>query len=83
MPGLETLPGACEMKLSIAFMIALALAGCSTSDPLVQTRVVEVPSSKPYRFIQWSVADTAETKRAIRAHNRAHQAILDAERAAK
>lgn len=71
------------MKLSIAFTIALALAGCSTSDPLVQTRVVEVPSSKPYRFITYSLADSPETRQQVRQHNRTHQAVIDAERAAK
>jgi hypothetical protein len=70
------------MKLSIAFSIALALAGCATQ-PDTLTRVVDVPSSKPYKFIQWSVADTEETRRAVRAHNRAHQAVIDAEKAAK
>jgi hypothetical protein len=67
------------MKLSVAFMIALAIAGCSTS-PIVQTRTVEIVSSKPYRFITWTPADSAETKKQVRAHNRAHQEVIDQEK---
>lgn len=78
----QTLPGS-EMKFSIAFMIALAVAGCSTTAPIVQTRTVEIVSAKPYRFITWAPEDTAETKRQVRAHNRSHQLVLDAEKPAK
>jgi hypothetical protein len=68
------------MKL-IPVILLLALAGCAQQPPQVQTRLVEVASSKPYRFIRWSIDDTAETKAAIRRHNRAHQAVIDAEKA--
>jgi hypothetical protein len=73
------------MKFIIASaFVGLALAGCSTTPAtVVQTRVVEVVSSKPYRFITWTPADSAESKRQIRAHNRAHQAVIDAEKKAK
>ena len=68
------------MKAAILIVAALALAGCSTSAPLVQTRIVEVASSKPYRFIRWSQDDTPETIAAAQRHNRAHQAVIDAEK---
>ncbi len=69
-----------KIKAVPAIIAALILAGCATQPPLVQTKVVEVPSSKPYRFITYSLDDTAETRRAIRAHNRAHQAVINAEK---
>jgi hypothetical protein len=70
--------------LFVALVVALSvLGGCSTGSPAVQTRVVEVPSSKPYRYITWSPADTAETKKQVRAHNRAHQEVVKAEKQAK
>lgn len=56
------------------------LAGCSKSEPVV--RVVEVPSSKPYRFIRWSRTDSPETVTAVKRHNRTHQAVKDAEKKA-
>jgi hypothetical protein len=67
------------MKL-IPIVLLLALAGCAQRPPQVQTRLVEVVSAKPYRFITWSVDDTEQTKRQVRAHNRAHQAVIDAEK---
>lgn len=70
------------MRSAIAMSIALTLAACSTPQPVTQTQLVEVPSSKPYKFITWSTADTEATKRQIRAHNRAHQAVIDAEKRA-
>ncbi len=71
------------MRISIAFMIALALAGCSTGGPEMQTRVVEVVSSKPYKFITYSLDDSPQTRAEVRRHNRRHQAVIDAEKAAK
>lgn len=69
------------MKLTVAIMIGLALAGCDPMPPEVQTRIIEVPSAKPYSFIQWSLADTKDTRAAIRRHNRAHQAVIEASKA--
>jgi hypothetical protein len=68
------------MKLIPMIPLLVALAGCSQQPPQVQTRLVEVVSAKPYRFITWSVDDTDQTKKQIRAHNRAHQAVIDAEK---
>lgn len=70
------------MIIRIVPLLALVLlAGCASTPPIVQTKVVEVPSSKPYRFITYSLDDTEETRRAVRAHNRAHQAVINAEKA--
>jgi hypothetical protein len=68
------------MKTLALILVVLSLAGCTTASQTV-TRIVEVPSSKPYRFIKWSTRDSPETKRDIRAHNRAHQAVIDSEKA--
>ena len=68
------------MKMLAIITLAVALAGCAQEPAKFETRMVEVVSSKPYRFIQWSVDDTAETKRQVKGHNRAHQAVLDAEK---
>jgi hypothetical protein len=57
-----------------------SLVGCATPEP---PRVIEVPSSKPYRFIQWSRADTPETVQQVKRHNRTHQAVKDAEKKAR
>jgi hypothetical protein len=62
---------------------ALALSGCSTTPQEVQTRVVEVPSSKPYRFITYTDKTDENTARQIRRHNRAHQAVINTETKAK
>ncbi len=56
-------------------------AGCSAQQPDVMTRVVEVPSPAPYRFITWSPSDSPQTKHEVRAHNRAHQAVINAQKA--
>lgn len=71
------------MRITVAILIGLALAGCNPTPPEVQTRIVEVVSPKPYKFITWTPADTPESKRQIRAHNRAHQAVIDAEAKAR
>ena len=72
------------MKIVIAAaFIGLALAGCDPVVPDVQTRIVEIPSSKPYRFIHWSMDVPPEIRAEIRRHNRAHQAVINAENEAK
>lgn len=70
-------------RIALAIILTMLLAACSTSSPMVQTKVVEVPSSKPYRFIRWSQDDTPETIAAVARHNRAHQAVIDAEKKAR
>lgn len=67
--------------LVIAWGIGLGLAGCATRPKEVVP--VEVISSKPYDYITWSPHDEPETQRQIRRHNRAHQAVIDAEKKAK
>lgn len=68
------------MKAALVIIGALALSGCSTPTPVVQTRLVEVPSSKPYRFITFSENDDPESIRQIKRHNRAHQAVIASEK---
>jgi hypothetical protein len=65
------------------FFMALALAGCSTGPAPVQTRIVEVPSAKPYRFIHYSDKTDEATAKQIRKHNRTHAAVIAAEQKAK
>jgi uncharacterized lipoprotein YmbA len=68
--------------LILAVVAALALAGCQTTPPEVQTRVLSVPSSAPYRFIHYSDKTDGPTAKAIRRHNRAHAAVIEAEKKA-
>ncbi len=69
------------MKTTAILALVAILAGCaSPKSPAFETKLVEVPSAKPYRFITYSLNDTAETRRQVRAHNRAHQAVLNAEK---
>ena len=63
------------------FFTALALSGCA-QPPIETVRIVEIPSSKPYKFLTFSSKDDPQTIRGIRAHNRAHQAVLNAEKRA-
>lgn len=65
---------------AVPLLAALILGGCSVPIAQPVTTIVEVPSSKPYRFITWSTDDSPETKRQVRAHNRAHQAVINAEK---
>jgi hypothetical protein len=69
--------------LLMAILGALALGGCNPVPPEVQTRLVEVPSSKPYRFITYTDRTDETTARQIRRHNRAHQAVINAEKQAQ
>jgi hypothetical protein len=71
------------MKLTIAFALALALAGCGAQVPELQTRLVTVPSAKPYRFITYDDKTPDTVAKQIRRHNRTHQAVIEAEKAAK
>ena len=68
------------MKLTIALSIALALAGCAQTPPAETVSVVKIPSSAPYRYITFSKKDDPDTIRQIKRHNRAHQAVIDAEK---
>lgn len=64
----------------ILFMIFMT--GCAAKPPEVQTRLVEVPSSKPYRFITYTPETPETVARQIRRHNRSHQEVISAEKAA-
>ncbi len=71
------------MRAIFIFGIVLGLAACNPTPPDVQTRIVEVPSSKPYRFITFGDGDDPKTIREIQSHNRRHQAVIDAEKKLK
>lgn len=68
------------MRAALVIIGALSLAGCSTPAPVVQTKLVEVPSSKPYRYITFSEGDDPDTILQIKRHNRAHSAVISAEK---
>ena len=87
MQGIALLPRwreAVKSWIAIA-LIAVASAGCSSPPPVPQmeTRIVEVITAKPYRFITFSTADDPETIRQIKRHNRAHAAVMEAEASSK
>jgi hypothetical protein len=67
--------------LTISLLFTLFLAGCET--PQTQTQLVSVVSSKPYRYITFSKQDTPATVAQIVRHNRAHAAVIAAEKRAK
>lgn len=64
-------------------LVLLALVGCNKTPPEVQTRLVEVPSSKPYKFITYTDTTPEQVAKQIRRHNRAHQEVLNAEKETK
>lgn len=74
-------PNAFWLSLFIVLFM-LSLTGCAPTSPEVQTRIVEVPSSKPYRFITYTDKTDEATARAIRRHNRTHAAVIAAEKKA-
>jgi len=66
--------------MKIALSIIFALAGCAQQPSAETARYIEIPSAKPYRYLTFSKADTPQTIREIKAHNRAHQAVINAEK---
>ena len=66
-------------------LIALFLGGCAQQTPRIETRVVPVPSSKPYRYLKISPKDdlTKGTLRQIEIHNLTHWKVKQAEKKAK
>ena len=64
-------------------LLAIACTACTQTPPEVQTRIVEVPSSKPYRYIRFSSSDDPKTISEIKRHNRAHSAVIAAEKKAR
>ncbi len=68
------------MRLTLALMIGLSLAGCAPELPRETVRVVEVPSAKPYKYLTFSSKDDPDTIRGIKQHNRTHAAVLAAEK---
>jgi hypothetical protein len=70
-------------KMALILAISSTAASC-TSSPQVQTRVVPVPSSKPYRYIKPHPADalTENTMAQIERHNNVHWKVKEAEKKA-
>ena len=66
-------------------LIALVLGGCAQQTPRIETRVLPVPSSKPYRYIKISPKDdlTPKTLSQISRHNSTHWKVKQAEKKAK
>jgi outer membrane PBP1 activator LpoA protein len=75
-------PNGIGLALCIVLFM-LFMTGCTTKPPEVQTRVVEVPSSAPYKFIHYTDKTDDATAKQIRRHNRAHAAVIEAEKKAK
>lgn len=79
-----TAPKPNALALSICIVLfMLFMTGCTTKPAEVQTRIVEVPSSKPYRYITYTEKTDETTARQIRRHNKAHSAVIEAEKKAK
>ena len=73
------------MRLHLAIVtLGLLLPACTTTPPETQTRVVYVPSSKPYRYLKPSPKDvlTKGTLSQIERHNQVHWKVKEAEKAA-
>ncbi len=79
-----TAPSPNALWLSICIVLFIVfLTGCTPTPPEVQTRLVEVVSAKPYRFITYT-SDTPETvAKQIRRHNKTLSAVIEAERKTK
>lgn len=70
-------------KAGLFLAISSTLAGCNPTPPDVQTRIIEIPSSRPYRFITYTDKTDEATAKQIRRHNRSHQEVINTEKAAK
>lgn len=73
-------------QLQIVTICALALAGCNTTSPQVETRVVAVPSSRPYRYIKPHPVEDKLSENLlaqISRHNQVHWKVKEAERRAE
>jgi hypothetical protein len=68
-------PRSVFLRAGAFFCAALALAGCNPTPPQVQTRVVAVPSSKPYRFIKYTAQCDAGTISRLKTHNYTHALV--------
>jgi hypothetical protein len=63
----------------------LALGACDATSPQVQTRIVPVPSSKPYRFIKPHPVEDKLSENLlsqIERHNNVHWKVKEAEKKA-
>jgi len=69
------------MRAIFILAIVLALSGCEvpsfSSKP--ETRIVSVPSSKPYRFIKYDTQCSVPVIKRIKLHNETHWKVKQAE----
>lgn len=66
--------------------LCITLGACNPTPPQVQTRVVSVPSSKPYRYIKPHPTEdklSADTLAQISRHNTAHALVKKKEQEAE
>lgn len=79
-----TAPKPNALVLSVCIVLfMLLMTGCTAKPPEVQTRLVEVPSSKPYRYITYTPETPESVAKQIRRHNRSHTAVIEAEKKTK
>lgn len=79
-----TAPKPNALVLSVCIVLfMLLMTGCTAKPPEVQTRFVEVPSSKPYRYITYTPETPESVAKQIRRHNRSHTAVIEAEKKTK
>ncbi|HLU04705.1 MAG TPA: hypothetical protein VKZ94_18205 [Advenella sp.] len=78
-------PRSVFLRAGAIFCAVLALVGCNSTSPQVQTRVVAVPSSRPYQYIKPHKEDvlTKGTLDQISRHNQVHWKVKEAEKAAE
>jgi hypothetical protein len=70
------------LRAGAIFCAAIALAGCSTTSPPVQERIIAVPSSKPYRYIKPHPTEdklSADLVKQIERHNITHWKVKQVE----
>jgi hypothetical protein len=73
------------MRAIFILSIVLAVSGCSLSSPKPETKVIAVPSSKPYRYIKPHPTEdklTENTLAQIERHNNVHWQVKEAEKKA-
>ena len=66
------------MRAIFILAIMLVSSGCNPTPPQVQTRVISVPSSKPYRYIKPHPTEdklSADTIAQISRHNTTHALV--------
>lgn len=72
------------LLIAIIALVAVLFGGCAQEPPREVVKIVEIPSSKPYRFITFDPEkDSLPTIRQITKHNISHAAVKRKEKEAK